>query len=116
MDMRRAYARLPTLPELPVDRVQRSAFHVALDPAEVLADQREDEPLHAEDEDDADSAEERTGEVRAGRPVDDAVRAEDRRDERAHDPERDADPLHRLRPEPREQVEREPDEAERRIR
>ena len=34
-----------------LDRVQRPALDLALDAAEVLADEREDEPLHAEHED-----------------------------------------------------------------
>ena len=47
------------LAELAVDQVQRPALDVALDAAEVLPDEGEDEALHAEDEDDADTAEER---------------------------------------------------------
>ena len=44
-------------------------------------------------------------------PVDDAVEAERGRGERADEPERDADPLHRLRPEAGDHVQREPRRA-----
>ena len=59
-----------------VDRVQGPAFDVALDSAQVLADEREDEALDAEHEQDRDAAEERAGEVGLADPVDDAVDAE----------------------------------------
>jgi hypothetical protein len=42
---------------LAVDRVERAALDVSLDAAEVLADQRQDEALDAEDEQDCDTAE-----------------------------------------------------------
>src|ERR687884_682499 len=73
--------------DLPVDRVQRSPLDVALDPTEVLADEREDEPLDPEHE----------------------------CEQRAHSSERDADPLDRLRPEAGEHVQREPRQPQRRV-
>ena len=56
-----------------VDRVERPSFDLALDSAQVLADQREDEALDAEHEEDGDAAEQRAREVRAVDPVADAV-------------------------------------------
>src|SRR4051812_40027524 len=92
--------------QLPVDRVQRTALDVALDPPQVLADQRQDEPLQAEDEDHRDAAEERAREVRLADPEDDAVDPERERDGRAQQSDRDPDPLDRLRPEARENMQR----------
>src|SRR5581483_12178125 len=79
--------------------VQRHPLHVALDPAEIFADQGEDESFHAQDEDDPGAGEERPGEVPVGRPVDDPVRAERDGGEGADETDGDADPLHGLRPE-----------------
>src|SRR5476649_472850 len=68
--------RLLTCSELLFDRVQGPAFHTALDPGEVLADQREHEALHTEYQHDSGAAEERPREVRLDDPVDDTVDAE----------------------------------------
>src|SRR4051812_3821682 len=88
--------------ELLIDRVEGPAFDPALDAPQILPDERQEEALDAEDEDDAGSGEERPREVALRDPVDDAVDAERGRRERADDPEADADPLDRLRPEPGE--------------
>ena len=85
----------------------------SLDSAQILADERKDEALDPEHEEQRDAAEERPGEVRLGDPVDDAVDPEPGREQGADQPEHDADPLDRLRPEARDDVEREPDEAKR---
>src|SRR5215216_4444270 len=77
--------------ELLLDGVQRPAFDLALDSAQMLPDQREDEPLEAEHEEDEDAAEQRTGEVPLGDPEHGAVDPEGRRDDRAQNAERDAD-------------------------
>ena len=61
--------------QLALDRVQRAALDLALDAAEVLADEREDEPLHAEHEDHGRAEEQRAREVRLADPVRDAVDA-----------------------------------------
>src|SRR3954454_5420990 len=98
-----------------VDRVERPAFAPALDSAQVLAHEGEDEALEAEHVDDRDAAEQRPREVRLLDPVDDAVDPERGRDERAEDAQRDADPLDRLGPEPGEDVQREPRQPERRV-
>src|SRR3954452_17531227 len=101
--------------ELPVDGVERPALDLALDPSEVLADEREDEPLDAEDEHYAGAAEERAGKVALGDPVDDSVDAEPGCGQRADDAEPDADPLDRLRPEPGQDVQRESRQPQRRV-
>src|SRR5881392_1122058 len=101
--------------ELAVDRVQRPSLDVPLDATEVLADEREDEALNAEDEQHRDAAEQRPREVRLAHPERDPVCAEAERQERANRAERDADPLNRLRPEAGEHVQREPGEAQRRV-
>src|SRR5918912_2328896 len=85
--------------DLPVDRVQRSPLDVALDPREVLADERQDEPLDPEHEQDSHAAEERPREVRLVDPEHDPVDPERQREQRADDADGDADPLDRLRPE-----------------
>ena len=59
--------RTRLLTQLLLDRVERPALDVALDSAEVLADEREDEALDAEHEEHGDAAEERAGEVASGR-------------------------------------------------
>jgi len=69
-------------PQLLVDRVEGTPFHVALDSAEILANEREDEALDAEHEEDGDAAEERPGEVPSIDPVKGAVGAERERKER----------------------------------
>src|SRR5438046_739695 len=99
--------------ELPLDRVDRTALDVPLDPAQVLADESQDEALDAEHEEHGNAAEERAGEVRLVDPERDPVRAECGRAERADDAERDAGPLDRLRPEPGEHVQREPCQPQR---
>ena len=98
-----------------IDEVQGPVLHHALDSAEVLADERQDEALHAEHGDDERAEQERAREVRVRDPVDDAVGAERERRERADDAEDDPGRLDRLRPEAGEHVEREPREPERRV-
>src|SRR6266508_641106 len=104
-----------TLLDLLVDRVQRPPLDLTLDPAQVLTDESEDESLDAEHEQDQRAAEQWAGEVRLGDPEHDAVDAERERGERAHDPECDADPLDRLRPEPGQDVQRQPSQAKGRV-
>ena len=87
----------------------------ALDSAEMLADEGEDEALHAEDRDDEPSEQQRAREVVVRDPVDEAVDPEHRGGERAEGAEHDARGLDRLRPESCENVQREPREAERRV-
>ncbi len=53
--------------ELSLDRVEGPALDVALDPAEVLADEGEDEPLEAEHAEHEAREEEQAGEVRRSR-------------------------------------------------
>src|SRR5262249_9229483 len=101
------------LAELLADRVQGPSLDVALNPAQVLAHEREDEALDAEDEEHGDATEERPWEVRPADPEDDAVDPQGHSDERAENAEADPDPLDRLRPETGEDVERKPREAER---
>ena len=102
--------------ELAVDRVQGPPLHVALDSAEVLADEREDEALHAEHEEDE---RRRRAAAPGSRAVDPVARRRRRRARsRASvqsDAEREPDPLDRLRPEAGEHVQREPREAKRRV-
>ena len=78
--------------KLALDRIERAAGDVALDSAEVLADQGEDEALDSEHEQDRDAAEQRAGEVRVVDPVDDPPGAEREREQRADRPERS--PIH----------------------
>ena len=92
-----------------------AALDLALDPAEVLADEGEDEALYAEHEDHGRAEEQRAGEVRLADPVRDRVDAERRRSERADEAEHHARPLDRLRPEAREHVQREPRQPQRRV-
>src|SRR6266542_2602605 len=99
--------------ELALDGVERPALDVALDAAEVLAHEREDEALDAEHEEHQDAKEERAWEVRVLDPEADRVDEQPGRDERAQDPERDSDPLDRLRPEPREDVQRKSEQQQR---
>ena len=101
--------------ELAVDRVQRAPLDVALDPPEVLADEGQDEALHAEDEDHAHAAEERAREVRIADPVHDAVDPECERSRRAEHAERDPDPLDRLGPDPAQHMQGEPRQSQGRV-
>ena len=101
--------------KLSVDEVKGAVLHDALDSAQILADEGEDEALDAEDRDDERTEEQRPGEVPLADPVDDAVQAEGERGERAEQPEHDPRRLDRLRPEPGEDVERGAGQAERRV-
>src|SRR3954463_11922783 len=87
MRSRRAYVS-----QLLLDRVQRPALDVALDPSQRLPDERQHESLDAEDENNACSGEQRPGEVAVHDPVDGAVDADRRRRQRADETEGDADP------------------------
>ena len=90
-------------------------LHDALDSAEILTDEGEDEALDAEDGDDEGAQQQRAGEVVLADPVDDPVQAERKRGERAEEPEDDAGRLDRLRPEAREHVQGEARQPERRV-
>src|SRR5205807_8037795 len=90
-------------------------FHLTLDSAQVLANERENESLDAEDEDDSRAAEEGPGEVRVLDPEDDAVDTEAERRERADDAHDQPDPLDRLRPESGQHVQRESRKPQRRV-
>src|SRR5947209_6163595 len=79
--------------DLLLDDVERTAFDVALDAAQILPDEREDEALDAEDEDYANAGEERPGEVRIADPVRDAVDPERERGGGADHPHDHPDPL-----------------------
>src|SRR3954465_15489941 len=94
---REAFA--PESLELPLDRVERPTADVPLDPPEVLANEREDEALHAEDEEDSDASEQGPREVGVVDPVHDPPATERERQQRGDRPEQKADPLDRLRPE-----------------
>src|SRR5207247_6353948 len=103
-----AKAKLPRGLELAIDGVDRAAFDVALDAAEVLADERQDETLDAEDGQDRDAAEQRAREVRLADPEDDAVDAQRECEQRRHRAEEHADPLDGLWPVAGQDVEGEP--------
>src|SRR5207248_8048484 len=94
------------LVERALDRVQRPPLDLPLDPAQVLADERQDEPLHAEDEQDGDAAEQGAREVRAVDPIADPVAAECEREHGADHAESDPDPRDRLRPAARQHRQR----------
>src|SRR5215210_4694053 len=105
----------PNTSELAVDRVQRPPLHLALNPPQVLADERKDEALDPEYEQDEAAEEQRAREVGARDPVDEAPRRDRQRRSRAEHPNEDAGPLDRLRPEPGEHVQREPGQAQRAV-
>src|SRR5437867_2245314 len=71
------------LSQLALDGVEGPAFDLALDAAEVLADEREDEALDAEDVGDPDACQQRAREVVLRDPEDDRVHRQEGGDERA---------------------------------
>src|SRR3954447_22565298 len=99
--------------QLAIDRVERPALDPALNPAQVLPDECQDETLDPEHVERRDGAEERPREVRVADPEDDPPGGERGRAEGAERAERDARPLDRLRPVAGEHVQREPREPER---
>ena len=87
----------------------------ALDATEVLTDEREHEPLDAQDEKNRHTAEQGPWKVRLPYPEDHAVGTERPGRQRAHGTEDHSRPLDRLWPEAREHVKRNACEPERRI-
>ena len=109
----RRAAQAGSVAELAVDRVEGPSLDVALDAAEVLAHEREDEPCTASTPSTRPPRKRRPGS--RGPPSDDPPDADRRGEEAADDADGHAGPLDRLRPEAREHVEGEPDEAKRRV-
>src|SRR5215203_5573213 len=105
--------RFATGLDLLLDGVEGPAFDLALDSAQALSDEGEDEALDPEPEQRQRTKQQRAGEVGVVDPVEDPVDGERGREQRRDHPEDDADPLDRLRPEACEHVQREPREAER---
>src|SRR5918994_5938712 len=99
------------LAELALDRVQRAALDLPLDAAEVLAHEREDEPLDPEHEQDQPCEEQRPREVRPRDPVDDPPDRHRGRSPGAEHPQQHTRPLNRLRPEAGEHVQGEARQA-----
>src|SRR5437762_1856276 len=81
---------------LAVNREQRPALDPALNPAEILADQRQDETLDSEHVEHRHPTEERPREVRVVDPEHDPPGGERGREQCADRPERDPGPLDRL--------------------
>src|SRR5829696_1570726 len=110
-------SRKPPQPsaQLALDRVERPTLHVPLDPAEVLAHQRQDEALDSQDSQDERRQEDLAWKVAAGNPDDPAPDRRCKRQETRRCADQDPRPLDRLWPEARQDVQREADEPEGRV-
>src|SRR6478735_8709165 len=99
------------LPQLPVDVVDRSAFDIALDALQILAQHGHQEALQTEHEQHEPSQEQRSREVAVADPEAEAPETHHRGSQDTANRQHSPHPLHHLRPESGEHRQAEPDQA-----